>query len=53
MRSVRKSEKLFLGRDFNGYIRTKADGYDLMYIGFSVESNSGGVAMVNFTLLLI
>jgi len=29
-----RSEKLFIGRDFNGYIGVEADGYDTAHGGF-------------------
>ena len=45
IQSVPQSEKIFLGGDFNVYIGSKADGYDMKHVGFGYrERNSEGVS---------
>ena len=43
IQDIPRSEKLFIGGDFNGHIGTESVGYDAVHGGFGYrERNSGG-----------
>jgi len=49
IQEVPRSEKLFIGGDFNGHIGAEAAGYDEVRGGFGFgERNAGGVSMLDF-----
>ena len=49
IQDVPRSEKLFVGGDFNGHIGVEADGYDTAHGGFGYgERNNGGVSVLDF-----
>nr|XP_016457108.1 PREDICTED: craniofacial development protein 2-like [Nicotiana tabacum] len=49
VRSIPHTEKLFIGRDFNGHIRASARGYDDVHGGFSFgDRNEGGNSLLDF-----
>jgi len=51
IQDVPKSEKLFIGGDFNGHISTKANRYDAAHGTFGYrERNNRGVFVLNFTV---
>ena len=48
---VPRSEKLFIGGDFNGHIDIDSDGYDSAHGGFGFgERNNGGVSVLDFVV---
>ncbi|XP_070022620.1 uncharacterized protein [Nicotiana sylvestris] len=50
VRSILPSERLFIGRDFNGHIGSSAVGYTEVHSGFGVgEWNGGGTSLLDFT----
>jgi len=51
IQDVPRSEKLFIGGDFNGHIGVDSDGYDTVHgdIGFE-ERNNGGVSVLDFAV---
>ena len=52
IQKVPRSEKLFIGGDFNGHIGVGPDGYDMAHEGFGYgERNNGGVAVLNFAVV--
>ena len=49
IQKVPRSEKLFIGGDFNGHIGVDLDGSDTAHGGFVFwERNSGGVSVLDF-----
>ncbi|XP_070046008.1 uncharacterized protein [Nicotiana tomentosiformis] len=49
VRQVLPVEKLFIGRDFNGHIRSTASGYGEVHGGFIFgERNGGGTSLLDF-----
>nr|XP_016485273.1 PREDICTED: uncharacterized protein LOC107805714 [Nicotiana tabacum] len=49
VRSILPSERLFIGRDFNGHIGSSAVGYTEVHSGFGVgERNGGGTSLLDF-----
>jgi len=51
MHDVPRSEKLFIGGDFNGHIGGDSGGYESAREGFSFGvRNSGGVAILDFAI---
>ena len=51
MQSIPQSEKLFLGGDFKGHVRTKADGSDGTHGGFDYGGkNSGGTLILDLVV---
>jgi len=51
IQEVSRSEKLFIGGDFNGHIGVNSDGYDTAHGGFGFgERNSKGVSVLDFTV---
>jgi len=48
---VPRSEKLFIGGDFNGHIGAETAGYDGVHGGFGFgERNAGGVSVLDFAV---
>lgn len=46
-----RSEKIFVGGDFNGHIGVKAEGYDTAHGGFGYgKRNNGGVSVLDFAV---
>jgi len=53
IQDVRRSEKFFIGGDFNGHIGVESDGYDTVYRGFGYEKrNNRGVSILDFTIAM-
>ena len=51
VQNVPRSEKLFIGGDFNGHIGVEADGYDTTHGGFGYgERNYRGVSVLDFAV---
>ena len=51
IQDVPRSEKLFIGGDFNGHIGAKVDRYDSAHAGFRFgERNNGGVSIQDFAV---
>ena len=49
IQGVPRSEKLFIGGDFNGHIGVDAEGYDTAHGGFGFgERNNEGVSVLDF-----
>nr|XP_016470732.1 PREDICTED: uncharacterized protein LOC107792979 [Nicotiana tabacum] len=49
VRSIPPSERLFIGGDFNGHIRSSVVGYTEVHGGFGVgERNGGGTSLLDF-----
>ncbi|XP_070039706.1 uncharacterized protein [Nicotiana tomentosiformis] len=49
VRQVPPAEKLFIGGDFNGHIRSTASGYGEVHGGFGFgEKNGGGTSLLDF-----
>ena len=49
-----RSEKLFIGGDFNDHISVDSDGYDTIHGGFGFgERNYGGVFVLGYELLVV
>ena len=51
IQDVPRSEKLFIGGDFNGHIGADSVGYDAVHWGFGFgERNTGGVSVLDFAV---
>ena len=51
IQEIPRSEKFFIGGDFNGHIGVDSDGYDAAHRGFSFgERNNGGVSVLDFAV---
>jgi len=51
IQDVPRSEKLFIGGDFNSHIGMESVGYDAVHGGFGFgERNTGGVSMLDFAV---
>jgi len=51
IQDVPRSEKLFIGGDFNGHIGVDSDQYDMAHGGFGYgEKNNGGVSVLHFAV---
>jgi len=51
IQDIPRSEKLFIGGNFNDHIGADSDGYDAVYGGFGLgERNTGGVSVLDFTV---
>nr|XP_016451817.1 PREDICTED: craniofacial development protein 2-like [Nicotiana tabacum] len=49
VRGIPHTEKLFIGGDFNGHIRTMSGGYDDVHGGFGFgDRNGGGTSLLDF-----
>ena len=52
MRTILPNEKVFLGGDFNGYIRNEANDFNLVYDGFSFGTrNESEQHLLEFSLM--
>ena len=51
IQDIPRSEKLFIGGDFNGHIGVDSDRYDTAHGGFGfTERNNGGVSVLDFAV---
>jgi len=51
IQEIPRSERLFIGGDFNGHIGVDSDGYDMAHGGFSFgERNNIGVSVLDFAV---
>ena len=51
VQDVPRSEKIFIGGDFNGHFGGNSGGYEAVHGGFGFgERNSGGVAVLDFAI---
>ncbi|XP_009761624.1 uncharacterized protein [Nicotiana sylvestris] len=49
VRGISHTEKLFIGRDFNGHIGATSGGYDDVHDGFDFgDRNRGGTSLLDF-----
>jgi len=51
IQAVPRSEKLFIGGDFNGHIGVDADGYETAHGGFGFRvRNNRGISVLDFAV---